>query len=201
MKLYYFEGACSLADHIALLEAGFTFDLERVDPGSKLTSRGADFSSVNSKGYVPALELGSGEVITENIAILDWIAAQAPSVGLQGALGRTRLLEALAYIATEIHKGFQPFFKSGSDEERASSLAHLLVRLRWIAERMQGPYLFGDRPTVADFYLFVMLRWATKMGISLPGALAAMRDRLYARPAVKIALATEEPSAIHLGAA
>lgn len=201
MKLYYFEGACSLADHIALLEAGLDFELDRVDPDSKMTSQGADFNSVNSKGYVPALQLDSGEVITENIAILDWIADQAPSVGLRGALGRTRLLEALAYIATEIHKGFRPFFKSGTDEERASAAAHLLMRLRWLAERMQGHYLFGDQATVADFYLFVMLRWASRVGLPLPGALVAMRDRLYARSAVRLAIATEEGPAAHRGVA
>ena len=122
MKLYYSPGACSLASHIALLEAGLEFELERVDLKSKLTETGADFTAINTKGYVPALVLDSGDVVTENIAVLDWIASQSPDLGLDGPLGRTQLLQALAYISTEIHKSFKPFFtganRRGEGERR-----------------------------------------------------------------------------------
>jgi glutathione S-transferase len=98
MKLYYTPGACSLADHIALREAGIAFDSERVDLKTKTTASGADFTAINAKGYIPTLVLDDGAVLTENIAVLDYIAAKAPALGLDGPLGRTRMLKALSYI-------------------------------------------------------------------------------------------------------
>ena len=119
MKLYYAPGACSLADHIALDEAGLTFEYERVD--LKTTASGADFTGINPKGYVPALVLDSGKTIAENVAVLDWIGAQSPSVSLSEPLGRTCLLEALAYISSEVHKSFHPFFTGGTEAEKAGA--------------------------------------------------------------------------------
>src|SRR6188768_264996 len=101
MKLYYSPGACSLASHIALLEGGLDFELERVDLKSKLTETGADFNTINTKGYVPALVLDSGDVVTESAAVLEWVAARAPALGIPGPLGRTRLIESLVYLSTE----------------------------------------------------------------------------------------------------
>ena len=167
MKLYYAPGACSLASHIALLEAGLDFELERVDLKTKLTESGADFNTINPKGYVPALVLDSHDVVTENIAVLDWIASQAPNLGLEGAMGRTRLLQALAYISTEIHKSFKPFFTGASEEDKARAEKYINKRLRWLEERKVGKYLFGNEPTVADFYLFVMLRWASRFNVAV----------------------------------
>lgn len=115
MKLYYAPGACSLADHIALHEAGLSFDHEKVDLKTKRTESGVDFSTINPKGYVPALTLDSGETLSENIAILDWIAHQDSELAPSGPMGHTHLLEALAFISTEIHKSFKPFF-AGADE-------------------------------------------------------------------------------------
>ena len=103
MKLYYSPGACSLADHIALNEAGLAFEQEKVDLRAKKTESGADFFAINPKGYVPALVLDGGELLTENIAILEWVSQQAGALVPGGALGRTRLLETLAYISTEVH--------------------------------------------------------------------------------------------------
>src|SRR4051812_23957165 len=119
MKLYFAPGACSLADHIALQEAGLACDYEKVDLQTKRTETGANFLDINPKGYVPALVLDSGEVLTENIALLDWIAGQTEGLAPGGPLGRTHLLEWLAFISTEIHKGFKPFFAGGSDQEKA----------------------------------------------------------------------------------
>ncbi len=191
MKLFYFPGACSLSAHIALLEAGQQFDIESVDLKSRRTASGADFLAINPKGYVPALVLDTGEAITENIAVLDWIVARSPSLGVAGPLGRTRLLETLAYISTEVHKSFKPFFTAGSDDEKARARALIDRRLQLPAERMRGPYLFGSEPTVADFYLFVMLLWAGKFGLAIPRPLQALRDRMLERPAVQAAMQAE----------
>jgi glutathione S-transferase len=192
MKLYYAPGACSLATHIALLEAGIEFDLERVDLKRKVTETGADFTSINSKGYVPALVLDGGELITENLAVLDWITVQFPDLGLERALGRTRMLESLAYLATEIHKGFKPFWHAANTEAKADAEIQLINRLQWLGERMEGRCLFGDQPTVADYYLFVMLRWTVKFGIAIPEALSAFQTRILARPNVQAAIDFEE---------
>jgi glutathione S-transferase len=201
MKLYYSPGACSLASHIALLEAGLDFELERVDLQTKLTETGADFNSINTKGYVPALVLDSREVITENIAVLDWIAGKAPQLGLEGEMGRTRLLQDLAYISTEIHKSFKPIFVGASDEDKAKAGNYINKRLRWLEERRVGKYLFGNEPTVADFYLFVTLRWAKKFNIAVPDALASLQMRLENRPKVRSAIEFEETPARRTGIA
>jgi glutathione S-transferase len=192
MKLYYSPGACSLASHLALLEAGLEFDLERVDLKTKLTESGADFNTINAKSYVPTLMLDGREIMTENVAVLDWIATQAPKLGLQGPLGRTRLLEALAFISTEIHKSFGPFFKGGSEEAKTAARKDISKRLHWFAERKTGKFLFGNEPTVADFYLFVMLRWAQKFSVAIPDALNTLPTRMMERPSVQSAIEFEE---------
>src|SRR5262249_5779157 len=121
MKLYYSPLACSLADHIALLEAGASFERESVDLRTKRTAAGADFNDVTRKGYVPALVLDSGEVLTENIAILDWLAREYPALGVQEDLGRTRVLEALAFISTEVHRNFKPMWHASSEAQKAQA--------------------------------------------------------------------------------
>lgn len=191
MKLYYAPGACSLADHIALHEARLTFEHEKVDLKSKRTESGADFSQINPKGYVPALTLDSGETLTENVAILDWIAHQNPALKPSGDLGHTHLLQALAFISTEIHKGFKPFFAGGNDEEKAKAAETIGKRVSYLLETMEGDYLFGERVSVADFYFFVMLLWAQKNEIQMPDGLAAYRDRILDLPSVKKAMAHE----------
>lgn len=191
MKLYYSPGACSLSGHIALREAGIPFESERVDLHAKLTASSVDFNVVNPKGYVPALVLDSGETITENIAVLDYIATKAPALGLEGPLGRTRLLEGLAYISTELHKSFGPIFKGAGDAEKAKSSAYISKRMHYLADRIYGDYLFGDHPSVADFYLFVTLLWADKFAVAIPAPLTALRNRLKARPAVQAAMRAE----------
>ncbi len=191
MKLYYSPGACSLADHIALIESGLTFERESVDLKSKVTGSGTDFMTVNPKGYVPVLVLDSGEVVTENLAVLDWITVQVPSLGLGGPMGRTRLLEVLAYISSELHKSYKPLFHGASDAEKASARVMVAKKLQLLADGMNCPYLFGDRPTVADYYLFVTLLWAGKFGIPIPERLLALRDRLLTRPAVRAAMKNE----------
>ena len=191
MKLYLTPGACSLADHIALHEAGLAFEHEKVDLKAKKTEGGQDFLAINPKGYVPALTLDSGETITENVAILDWIAHQDGALKPGGAMGHTHLLQALAYISTEIHKGFKPFFAGAGDEEKAKAGETILRRMTWLADTMGGDYLFGDTVSAADCYLFVMLLWAMKNGIEAPAKLVAFRDRMMERPAVRKAMLHE----------
>ena len=191
MKLYYAPGACSLADHIALHEASLSFDHEKVDLKAKRTESGMDFATINPKGYVPALTLDSGEMLTENIAILDWIAHQDTALKPSGAMGHTHLLEALAYISTEIHKSFKPFFAGASDADKAKAGETIIRRMEYLAETMEGDYLFGTEVSVADCYLFVMLLWAQKNALDVPAKLAAFRDRMMARPAVRTAMTHE----------
>lgn len=198
MKLYLAPGACSLADHIALHEAGLEFDRIKVDLKTGRTADGRDYARINPKGYVPALEFDDGDVLTENIAILSMIADKAPDLMPSGPLGRFRLLEILAFISTEIHKAFRPFFKPDSTAaEKAAAADQLGKRFAYVAGQMKGDYLFG-RFSVADPYLFVMCLWAQKNGLTLPDPLPAFVTRMKARPAVRLALEHEglTPSAV-----
>jgi glutathione S-transferase len=191
MKLYFAPGACSLSDHIALHEAGLSFEHEKVDLKAKRTASGADFTEINPKGYVPALTLDSGETISENVAILDWIAHQDGALKPDQPLGHTRLLEALGYLSSEIHKGFKPFFANGSDDEKAQAGKTIRKRMDYLADTMKGDFLFGDKISTADCYLFVMLLWAQKNQIAMPDKLNSFRDRMMERPAVKTAMTHE----------
>ncbi len=191
MKLYYAPGACSLADHIALHQAGLAFDHEKVDLKTGRTESGADFTAINPKGYVPALTLDSGETLSENIAILDWIAHQDSALQPSGPMGHTRLLEALAYISTEIHKSFKPFFAGAGDDEKSKAGETIVKRMAYLADTLKGGYLLGDDVSVADFYLFVMLLWAQKFGVEAPARLSGYRERMRALPSVQKAMKHE----------
>ena len=191
MKLYYSPGACSLSDHIALHEARLPFEHEKVDLTTKRTQSGADYTTINPKGYVPALTLDSGETITENVAIQDWIAHQSDALNPNGPLGNTRLLEALSYLSSEVHKGFRPYFANGGDGEKAEAAKAVRMRMDYFADTMKGDFLFGDKISTADCYLFVMLLWAQKFGIVMPENLDAFRDRMMERPSVKTAMTHE----------
>lgn len=198
MKLYFSRGACSLADHIALLEVGARFETEAVDIRTKRTASGEDFHSINPKGYVPALVLDDCEILTENIAVLDWIADQYPQLRRNGALSRTRQLEMLTFISTEIHRAFKPLWHAGSEADKRAARETVASLLVFTAERMQGDYLFGRDLSVADCYLFVMLRWAERFGIAAPEALFRLQRRMEQRPSVKAALLVEEAGTPHI---
>lgn len=191
MRLYYAPLACSLADHIALEEAGAAFDLVRVDMRSKKTEAGGDLLEVSAKGYVPALILEDGQVLTENIAVLDFLSDSFAALAPSGPLGRSRQLEALAFISTEIHRAFKPMWHGGTDRDRTRAAGTVTSLLTLMGESVQGDFLFGDRPGVADFYLFVMLLWAERFSVEVPPVMSGLRDRLRARPAVQRAMATE----------
>jgi glutathione S-transferase len=191
MKLYYSPGACSFADHVAMHEAGLTFDRVRVDLKTKRTESGANFDVINPKSYVPVLELDDGEILTENVAILNWVALRAPSLGRPGEMGALRLTEMLAFISTELHKQFARVFKASSDAEASAAREKLGQRFELIARMMKGDYLFGESMSVADAYLFTMLMWAEKVKLDVPQRLKEFASRMRERPAVQLALKHE----------
>jgi glutathione S-transferase len=191
MKLYLAPGACSLALHIALHEAGIVPETVKVDIPTRKTETGADFTTVNPKGYVPALILDDGEMLTENVALLDWVTGEVPDLAPTGKLGRTRLLEMLTFISTEIHKPFIRLFFAETDAEKAMMTEALEGRFAYLADRWSGDYLIGNRYSVADCFLHVTLRWAAMMGLKIPATLQRHSDRMASRPAVLAALAAE----------
>ena len=198
MKLYYFPHACSLAPHIVLRELALPFELVRVDNQAKTTANGKDFLQINPKGYVAALQLDNGEVLTEASAILQYLADLKPAAGLapaNGSWARVRLQEWLNFIATEIHGGLAVFFNAAiQGEVRAMFQASLFKRLAVLEQTLGGQdYLLGAQYSVADAYLFVVLRWAAFHDIDLGEwpALAAFQQRIGQRPAVVAALAAE----------
>jgi glutathione S-transferase len=191
MLLYFSPGACSLAGHIALYEAGLKFNLEKVDLKTHTLEDGSPFTAINPKGYVPALQLDDGEILTENVAILTYIADRAPALIPPGPLGRYRLLEMLAYISTEIHKSFAPLFHGAPEPEKKKAAEAIGRRLDFIAKGFKGPHLFGEKATVADAYLFVMLLWAERNKLPIPEPLAAFAQRMRSRPTVQAALKHE----------
>jgi len=198
MRLYFSPGACSLSPHIALREAGLDFTLERVDIRACQTASGADFLAINPKGYVPALELKDGIVLTEGPAIVQFIADLAPDRQLapaNGTLERYQLIEWLNFLSTELHKNFGPLFRPTSTEEmKEAARTNLSNRLAWVARQLDGrDYLMGSRFTVADGYLFTILGWAgfVQFDLSPWPVLASYTERVAARPAVQQALRAE----------
>ncbi len=197
MRLYYAPGACSLAPHIIVREAALDVTLDKVNFGDpeRRTESGRKYYDINAQGAVPALELANGEVLTEAQVVLQYLAAQAPQARLAPSEGmaRWRLLETLNFIATELHKGFGPFWKKGNEEAREAARKLLVNRFGLLARKLgDKPYLQGDF-SIADAYAFVMLTWARTHAIDLSGlpALKTYFERVAARPAVRQAL-TEE---------
>jgi glutathione S-transferase len=198
MKLYFSPGACSLSPHIALREAGLKFDLEKTDLKAKKTASGTDFLTINPKGYVPALQLDNGKVLTEGPAIVQYIADQKPESGLApkaGSFERYELQEWLNFITSEVHKPVGSLFNPAMTADyKPVVLALIDKRLTWIDGQLQGKqYLMGDTFTVADAYLFTVLRWTGFFNIDL-GKYPAIKSyfaRVAERPAVKEALAAE----------
>ena len=196
MKLYFSPGACSLSPHIVAAEAGLAIETEKVDLKTHKTQSGEDYYRINPKGYVPALRLDDGRMLTEGPAIVQYLADQSPDSGLipaQGDFGRYKVLEWLAFINGEIHKSFAPLFGKGSDDEKSAAREKIAGRLTYVGEQLGSqPYLTGGAFTVADAYLFVMLRWAAKLDIAVADNLKALRERIAARPKVAAVLKKEE---------
>ena len=198
MKLYYSTGACSLSPHIVLREIGAPFELVRVNLASKKTASGDDYLEVNPKGYVPALVLDGGDVLTEGPAIVQYLADKAPEKQLAPAAGtmeRYHLIEWLNFISTELHKSFSPLFKPTAPEEtKQAARDTIAARLNIVEKQLQGrDYLTGNQFSVADAYLFTVLNWARPMKFDLGQwpAVQAYMQRVAARPAVHEAMKAE----------
>ena len=200
MKLYYTPGACSLSPHIVALEAGLPLNLVRVQtaPDGKKTAGPEDFLMINPKGYVPALQLDGGEVLTEGPAIVQYLANQKPGSDLMppaGSLARYRVLEWLGFINSEIHKSFTPLFNpTASDQEKQAAKANLDRRFKYIEGKLAGAqHLTGAAFTVADAYLFVVLGWTrfVKIDLSSFDNITAYMGRIAARPKVQEAMRAE----------
>ena len=200
MKLHYKPGACSMAAHITLNEIGAPFDLDKTDTETGKTESGGEFRTISPNGYVPALVTAGGDVITENPAVLQFLADQAPDTGLapmNGTLERARLQEILNFVSSELHKAFGPFF-SGTDLDlntRVKSEASVARRIDHIERSLSDdrPYLLGETFSVADAYAFVVLNWTNFVGIDLapwPKTRVYM-ERVAARPAVVKTMVTE----------
>jgi glutathione S-transferase len=198
MKLYYAPGACSLSPHIALLEAGLPYDLVKVDLRAKKLENGDDYLAINPKGQVPALELDNGDLVTEGPVIVQYIADKAAAKNLAPAAGsdeRRKLQEWLTFINGEVHKNFSPLFNPAlNDEAKAVFKDRLMGKFKYLDGQLaKHDYLLGQQFTVADGYLFVMLKWAERMSIDLSAFpnLTAFKDRVGARPKVIEALTKE----------
>lgn len=198
MKLYFKAGACSLSPHIVLEESGLNYAAEAVDLKAKTTASGANYWQISPQGYVPALQLDSGEILTEGAAIVQYIADQAPAKKLapaNGSLERYRLQSWLNFVSSEIHKGFGAFFNPNSGEIwQAAAKANLEKRLNVVNQHLAGQaYLLGESFSVADAYLFTCLSWAPATPLDLSGLtnLTAYQARIAARPAVQAAMRAE----------
>ncbi|WPC75004.1 glutathione transferase GstA [Vibrio porteresiae] len=197
MKLYFTPGACSLAPHIVLEELGLSHELDKVDLKAKKTQSGADFLALNAKGYVPALQLDNGHILTEGLVISQYLADQKPEAGLIPAAGEERyqLQSLMVFISTELHKPMGSMFNPAqSADARQAAEATLTKRLGWIVEQLgDNDYLFANQFSIADAYLFTVLNWANivKFDLTPWPTLAAFSARVAQRPAVQAALKAE----------
>ncbi|AXQ29949.1 glutathione transferase GstA [Solimonas sp. K1W22B-7] len=199
MKLYFAPGACSLSPHIVLHEAGIAAETEKVDLASKKTASGADFASINPKGYVPALQLDDGTLLTEGPAIVQYLADQRPASKLapeNGTLPRYQLQSLLNFISTEIHKSYSPLFRPTTvPEARQVAIDNLQKRYDTVEEMLANrQYITGEQFTVADAYLFTVTNWSRVVKVDLFSTrpnLVAYMERVGGRPAVQSAMRAE----------
>ena len=198
MQLYFSPGACSLASHITAREAGLSIDLKRADTKTKKLEDGSDYFAINSKGAVPALKLDNGQVLTEGVAIMQYLADQKPDSGLapkNGTLERYRVQEWLNYVTSEVHKGFSPLWNPAADPAvKTWALDNLKKKFDWLNKQLAGKkYLTGDTFTVADAYLYTVVNWSFFLGMNLDKwpALKEFHARVAARPKVQEALEAE----------
>ncbi|KLK91560.1 glutathione S-transferase [Microvirga vignae] len=198
MKLYYTPGACSLAPHIVAREAGLPITLEKVDLSKHLTETGQNFRAINPKGYVPAIALKDGSLLTEAAAIIQYLADQQPDAGLAPAHGTTeryRLIEWLTFISSEVHKGFVPLWNPATPEAvKTAAKDRLASRFAYLDEILaKQPFLMGEAFTIADAYLFTVVNWTNFHAIDISSFehLSAFQARVASRPKVQEALVAE----------
>lgn len=198
MKLYYSPGACSLSVHMALHEAGMTFTPIKAPTKTHLLDDGIDYYSINPLGYVPLLELNDGTRLTEAPALMQYIADQVPDKNLapaNGTVARAQVNGWLAFVSSELHKGFAPLFNPATPADyKPAVIDKLLKRLAWVDEQLAGKkYLMGDTFSVADLYLFNVTNWASLVKVDISGLanIATFRAHMAQRPAVQAAMRAE----------
>ncbi|MEG1233237.1 MAG: glutathione binding-like protein [Acinetobacter sp.] len=199
MKLYYAPGACSLASHIILNEINVDFDLERVDLKTHKTEKGADYYAINPKGYVPALEINPGLILTENVAILPFLAQHDPKQDLipPSGLGRAKVLEWLGYLNSELHDAYAVFFgaplSAEAKEKAYAEIDRLLTHIDKTINESNNDYLVDDNFGPADAYLFVLTNWSNHIEHDLTPYIhiVALRNKVAGRQSVQIAMRDE----------
>jgi glutathione S-transferase len=197
MKLYYLKGACSLATYICLIESGRRFDAFEVDRASRRATDGHELASLSPKGYVPVLVLDDGQVLTENVAVLTYVAGLDPAKKLApaGALGQVRLIEAIAYVNSEVHKNVSPLFNPKTPDAYKTIIHENVQKRLGLVEKLleKAPFLTGPDFSAADAYLWVVLSWSPRIGIDLSGfpRIQDFQKRVGERPSVKAALKAE----------
>jgi glutathione S-transferase len=198
MKLFYSPGSCSLSPHIVAREAGLPLEVERVNTAAKEIASGGDYRKINPKGYVPALQLDDGRVLTEGPAIVQYLADLAPQSGLAPANGtfeRYQLQEWLNFVSTELHKQYSPLFGAKTPEEWKTQLRERIAgRFDWLETILsERAYLMGEKFSVADAYLFAVVRWSPRVHVDLARwpSIQKYFERVRARPAVAAAMDAE----------
>jgi len=199
MKLYYLPASCSLATHIILRETGLGFELERYDPSKGTTETGKTFAGVNAKARVPALEFDNGDVLTEGSALVQYIVSRTPESEFSlpvDPLARARVQEGLSFVASEFHKSFSPFFATDAEKAAKEKARTLVIKHLTYLENIfsdSREYFIDNKISVADIYLFVVLRWVDATGLELNAwkNVFAFRERIAIRPHVQAALSAE----------
>ncbi len=193
MRLYYSPGACSLSPHIVALELGLPVEILKADVKAKKTEKGDDLLKISSKGQVPIFQLDNGEILTEGVAIVQYMASLAPEKKLiPDGFEKFRQLEWLNFISTELHKGFSPLFGDASPEQKEKAIANLTKKFQYLEPALtKGPFLMGAAFTAADAYAFTVLSWSKRVSVPVPKFIEDYLGRVAARPAVQAALKAE----------
>lgn len=197
MKLYYSPGACSQASHIILNETNADYEAVKVDFATKTTEQGEDFTKINPNGYVPALQLDNGEVLTEGVAIMQYLADLSPELNLapkNSTFARAKLQEKLNYLTSELHKGFAPLFGNNSEQIKTQARENLSNKFNYIDSILaKTDYISGDRFSIADAYLFVISNWSKMTGVDLSkwSNVSDLVEKVYNRKAVQKTLNVE----------
>ncbi len=193
MKLYYSPGACSLSPHIVALELGLSVTPVKTDVRAKTLENGESFYKINPKGQVPTLQLDNGEILTEGVAIVQYMASLKPEKKMiPEGFAKFHQLEWLNFISTELHKGYSPLFRDNSEEVKAAARTNLTAKFNHLeAALTKNTFLMGDTFTCADAYLFTVLGWSGHVKVELPKFLQEYLGRVSARPAVQAALKAE----------
>jgi glutathione S-transferase len=193
MKLYYAPGACSLSPHIVAKELSLDVQTIKTDLKAKKTEKGEDFLKINPKGQVPTLQLDNGEVLTEGVAIVQYMASLAPGKKMiPEGFAKFHQLEWLNFISTELHKGFSPLWGETTPDAKEKAIANLNKKFQYLEGTLtKGQYLMGETFTAADAYAFTVLSWAAHVNVTLPKFITEYLGRVAARPAVQAALKEE----------